>query len=341
MRQRTFIILLTLAVLMTSGGYLWSQLRARVELVVVPVSVRDAEGKLVTGLTKDDFVVKEDGVPQSIANFSIEPAPLSAAIIVDDGMGGNSLKRLIPLLDQMTAGFAPEDEMVAYRYDHFVWKLTNFTNDHNVIVKSFGELGKIADTRPADGEPGEPLHATLPWLHVTIGSNGAPVPVPSAADRPKAPPTSKVLNNAVMEAADLLKPRPDPKRKIIMLISDGQVNGAGNTQPLEKTIDFLLQNRMQVYCVATDWALREGSFGLLSIYANATGGDVYPGGNAKDMEYAFSKITEQARNQYVLSYVSTNEPRGLQGVRREIAIDTRHPNQKVTHRKSYIQYPVR
>jgi hypothetical protein len=53
MRRKTSLIsVLTIAMLMASGGYVWSQLRARVELVVVPVNVRDADGKLVTGLTK-------------------------------------------------------------------------------------------------------------------------------------------------------------------------------------------------------------------------------------------------------------------------------------------------
>src|SRR4029450_4129359 len=119
--------------------------------------VRDADGKLVTGLTKADFTIKEDGVPQNIANFSIEPAPLSAAIIVDDGMGANALKRLIPLLDVMTSGLPREDEMVSFRYDHFVWKLSNFTNDHKAIVKSFAALAKIAESRPAEGDPGEAM----------------------------------------------------------------------------------------------------------------------------------------------------------------------------------------
>ena len=87
MRRKSYLLaLIPLILLATSAGDVWSQLRARVELVVVPVNVRDSDGRLVTGLTKDDFKVLEDGVPQSISTFSIDPAPLSAAIIVDDGM---------------------------------------------------------------------------------------------------------------------------------------------------------------------------------------------------------------------------------------------------------------
>ena len=346
MRRKPYLFaVLLVAMLMASTGYVWSQLRARVELVVVPVNVRDSEGRLVTGLKKEDFTVTEDGVPQTISSFSLDPSPLSAAIIVDDGMGGEALKRLVPLLDVMTSGFSPEDEMVAFRYDHFVWKLSDFTSDPKVIQKSFGELAKIAETRPAQGEPGDPAVATgiLQALgaRVTIGTNGAPNPIPTAKDRPVPAPTSRILHNAIFDAANALKSRPMEKRRMILLISDGQVSGAGNTQTLDKNLDLLLQYNIQVYSIATDYALREGPLGLLSIYGKATGGDVYGGGSTADMEAAFTKITEQARNQYVLGYSSSNEPRGSRGVTREIRVETKAPGHRVTHRKSYVQYPSR
>jgi hypothetical protein len=236
--------------------------------------------------------------------------------------------------------------MVAFRYDHFVWKLSDFTTDHSVIEKSFSELAKIAESRPPEAEPGEPLTTAPAWLRsiagtITLGSIGAPKPIPSGSDRPKPVKTSRVLHNAVYEAATALKSRPESFRKMILLISDGQVAGAGNTQPIEKNVDLLLQTQIQVYSVATDYALREGAASILSVYGRATGGDVYGGGSARDMESAFLKITEQARNQYVLSYVSTNEPKGIQGIRREINVKARNSDLTVTHRKSYIQLPAR
>jgi VWFA-related protein len=334
---------IALLAMIAAGGYLWGQIRARVELVVVPVNVRDSNGKLVTGMTYEDFIVTEAGARQVISNFSIDPAPLSAAIIVDDGMGANSLKRLIPILDVMTSGFTPDDEMVAFRYDHFVWKLSDFTRDPKVIVKSFSELAKIAETRPAVADPGESIASGPSWLQglITIGSNGAPNPIPSGADRPRTIPTSRVLNNAIYEAANVLKNRPEANRRIIFLISDGQVGGAGNTRKLEDNVELLLQNNIQVYSVATDYALKEGQFGVLSVYANATGGDVYAGGSTRDMETAFNRITEQARNQYVLGYVSTNRPNANRGVFREIKVRTVQSGYQITHRKGYMQYPAR
>jgi len=54
--------------------------RSGLDLVVVNVVVRDKNGALVRGLTRDDFVVTEDGKPQAVTSFDFEeienaPAP--------------------------------------------------------------------------------------------------------------------------------------------------------------------------------------------------------------------------------------------------------------------------
>lgn len=341
MRRKSHLrAVLALAGLLISASYVWSQVRARVDLVVVSVNVRDGKGNLVTGLTKTDFLVAEDRKPQAISYFSVDPIPLSAAIVIDDGIGGTALKRLVPLMQAMTSGFAPEDEMIAFRYDHLVWKLSDFTNDPAAIQKAFHEIPEIAEGRPALGEPGQPSE----WLgaivgRVTIGSNGAPKPVPTAADPPKPPPTSRLLHDAIYEAADQLRMRSEDRRKIILLVSDGQVKGS-NKHSRDKNIDFLTQNGIQVYVVPVDFALYEGSVGVMSAYARATGGDVFGGDTTRDMERAFSRIIEQARNQYVLGYVSGNKPGKVGGIYREIDVKATKPDVKVTHRKGYVQYPI-
>jgi VWFA-related protein len=52
-----------------NSGY---QVKKNVEIVLVNVVVRDKTGKIVRGLTKDDFTVMEDGKPQSLSSFDFE-----------------------------------------------------------------------------------------------------------------------------------------------------------------------------------------------------------------------------------------------------------------------------
>jgi hypothetical protein len=49
--------------------------------------------------------------------------------------------------------------------------------------------------------------------------------------------------------------------------------------------------------------------------------------------------TEEARNQYVISYVSNNELSGPGPVFRDIDIQVASGNFKTLHRKGYYQYP--
>jgi Ca-activated chloride channel family protein len=59
-------------------------IRVKVDLVNVSFSVRDSRGALVDNLTKDDFEVLEDAVPQKIAFFSrSSDVPLTLGLIVD------------------------------------------------------------------------------------------------------------------------------------------------------------------------------------------------------------------------------------------------------------------
>ena len=55
-----------------------------VDLVVFNATVTDQEGRLVAGLTREDFRVFEDGRPQAITLFSAETVPASVGLVIDN-----------------------------------------------------------------------------------------------------------------------------------------------------------------------------------------------------------------------------------------------------------------
>ncbi len=59
------------------------QFSARTELVEVYATVTDARGRFVTDLARGEFVVLEDGVPQTIDAFADGEQPVSIALAVD------------------------------------------------------------------------------------------------------------------------------------------------------------------------------------------------------------------------------------------------------------------
>ena len=59
-------------------------LRADVDEVLLPSTVVDDKGQLVTNLDRGDFQVWEDNVPQKIASFQHQDVPISLGILVDN-----------------------------------------------------------------------------------------------------------------------------------------------------------------------------------------------------------------------------------------------------------------
>jgi VWFA-related protein len=324
----------TLTIVLAFAAYARSQIRARVDLVVVPVTVRDSGGKIITGLSKEDFVVLEDNKAQTIESFDIDPWPLSAALVIDDGMTGTKLKMLYPqfapsVFVALTAGLTANDQMATFRYDSAVYKLADFTNDPVVIEKSLDVINQLAETRPTEAadivaEKGGRFFRSI----VNVLSFGHQNEIN--------PRLGGVLHDAIHEAALALENQPMDHRKVIFIVSDGTIVGPNEIR-FDQNRTLLLEKQIEVYGVSTTFGTFD-RFKALSDYAAATGGDVYPGTSTKSIEIAFNRIIEQARYQYVLGYVSSN--RAEAPTFRTITVTTRNGKYKVIHRRGYTQYPV-
>jgi len=107
-------------------------LKVDVKLVNVFVTVTDARGAPVGGLTKDNFVLQEDGRDQKIAVFGKESAlPLSIALAVDTSL---STRRDLPLEQASAKRFAhmimrPVDALAVYAFSEVVNLAAPFTSD--------------------------------------------------------------------------------------------------------------------------------------------------------------------------------------------------------------------
>src|SRR5438045_4109907 len=94
--------------------------RVTSNLVVVPVSVTDAQGQPVRDLKPGDFRIEEDGRPQEIAQLGDpEQVPLDIALLVD--VSGSVVARF-DFEQQAAAGFIkqvlkPEDRATVFAID--------------------------------------------------------------------------------------------------------------------------------------------------------------------------------------------------------------------------------
>jgi Ca-activated chloride channel family protein len=106
--------------------------KSAIETVLVTVTVTDANGRLITGLGKDDFEVFENGEPQPVTQFTDHRVPVSLGVLLDasDSMRGQ------PIADARTA------------LDRFVGDLLEA--DDEAFVAAFNHLPRIVVpwTRP-------------------------------------------------------------------------------------------------------------------------------------------------------------------------------------------------
>jgi VWFA-related protein len=302
-----------------------SQIRVNSEIVVVPVTVRDADGEFVNDLTKSDFTILEDGKVQEISSFDNEPQPMSAVILIDDGIGGIAIHRVASQLQVLAAGFTPKDEISVYRYSGVVDLLSEFSTDPKPMLQSFVTISKIAEGR--EEEQAELITGGPGWLRSVLGI---------FPDGSKGTAKNHVLHNAIYEAATALQSRPRGTRRVIFIVSDGVAAGPANMHSLKDNTELLLKNDIQVFGVSTAHP-SFGSYGALSSYASATGGDVYNGATDESMEHAFNRVPEQARRQYILGYSSTNTST-KPGVFRKIEVRTPQKDLKLTYRSGYTRY---
>ena len=307
------------------------QIRTRVDLVVVPVTVKGSNGVVATGLRRDDFAVFENGKRQVVTNFSVDPVPISAAILVDTGLSVSSYEKVYNSFPALAGAFSDFDEIAVYRFDKFVTRLLDFTNDKLLVETT---LRKLEEPSPA-GNPtitGGPFSAIGPVINGVPASGGGPEPGTHAA-----PPGAKLLHDAIFTAAGSLAQRKVDRRRIILVVSDGQAKG--DIHSFQESVNQLLDRGIQIYAVGLDSSFFSRRFSVLNAYAQQTGGDACFLNSQRAMEACYVKSTEEARNQYILGYVSNNKVSGLFRVFRDIDVRVEKPGLETRHRKGYFQYP--
>jgi Ca-activated chloride channel homolog len=284
-------------------------IRVPVDQVIVPVTVKDGAGRLVPDLRRDEFRIFEDNVEQKIASFIAEPLPLSMVVLVDNDLQSKDARPVAESLRAIVAGLSVSDETMVCRFDQFFHEGKAFITDQDKLLT---ELKRTQLDEEPSVAPPSPAVNNGPSIngHSSMGD------VPSVAGATmnlKGQPT-KALDDAVYAAAQLLKER-DPerrRRKIIFLISDGVNAPKFNKYNYDTTIKELLRYNIAVYGIGVGSAYFDRRFERLSRYAKDTGGDVYYGMKSRAMEELYSRVTEEARNQYTLAYAPAGTDRGAE-----------------------------
>lgn len=307
----------------------------RTRSVIVPVTVKDSHGQLVGDLTKSEFRIFADTVEQKILTFSADPVPLSAVVLLDDDLSGKVVNHVQESLVSISAGFGPSDEVALVTFDEYPRTVSDFSFNNDLLYTKLKrlELSSHDDQVISDPTTAGPL------------INGQPAPSSTGIQLHGSGRYKKqnALDDAVFSGAQMLKDRGRDRRKIIFIISDGN-NAGRNNHTFEQTLHLLLESDISVYSISVVHSVPVGKSVVqrgesnLEKYAVSTGGDTYFGSKQEDLDRLYSNVTEQARNEYTLTFSPDDVPPGRDY--HDLEVRVRRPELTVETRRGYYESAI-
>jgi VWFA-related protein len=289
--------------------------RTNVNYVVVPVTVLDKKHQQVAGLTWRDFEIYENNVRQRIAFFSADAVPLSVALVIDQSLQKDTMKKVNDSLSALQGGFTPYDEVSVFTYADGVNNPTEFTAALSARLPAVLEKSK---------KPGEDLGPPITSGPMASGPtiNGREVDPNLSPQRGNAgflvyPKEIHTLNDAILAAGKSLSNRPLGNRRIIYVISDGKESRSKAN--FREVVRYLQANQVAVYGTlvgdSATWGvgyldkfkiplLPLSPDNILPRYTNETGGHLYSEFSTNGIERSFQELSVLARTQYTLGYYS-------------------------------------
>ncbi len=333
--------------------------RVETQLVSVPAVITNNTGRPITGLRQENFLVFEDGQPQSIANFGTTEAPFEIALLLDTS---GSTRDDVALIRQAANSFInalrPRDRVaiIAFNTERkgnaliaTIDVLTQLTGDRKLLQTGIGNLGSANGTPFYDGL--ERIVQDVFRSPVPDESRGrrAVVALTDGVDSTSqtdfAAVRSKLISSGVacyfiqVNTEDFVEDR---------LLKDCEDDGrlslsAKQLQryrvifvPRAKSEDFSNFcemgpfERMQISRDLYNLARRE-----MNDLAQVSGGRNFVAATLQDARAAFAQVANEIGTQYSLGYYPTNKTRD--GKLRTIRVEVRgvSPRPLVRARESY------
>lgn len=242
-------------------------IKVDVEMALINVTVTDPIGRMVTGLDKEHFVLKEDNKPQVIEQFGAEEAPLSLAVVFDaSGSMGYKMTKSREAVAQFFKTVNPEDEFFLVQFNNRPEMVTGFTRSLEEIQSRLTFVRSKGRTALLDA-----IYLALSQMKEAKNSQKALLVISDGGDNSSRY-TPREIKRTVRE-------------------SDVQIYAIGIYEP------YASRGRTPEEAAGP---------GLLTEIAESTGGRQFAVQNVNELPDIAEKIGIELRNQYVLGYIPEN-----------------------------------
>ncbi|MGI8640628.1 MAG: VWA domain-containing protein [Pyrinomonadaceae bacterium] len=245
-------------------------------LVPIPVSVIDAGGQAVTNLKLENFELQIDRKPAEISEFSRSDTPVRLALLFDNSSSVTlarefEKKAAVRFFKRV---LRPEVDLAA------LYSVQTGTRLEQPLTKNVSQL--------------------------TSAIENFPIPAGATA-----------LLDGIITAAEYLKT--EQGRRVIVIVSDGEDTISDAT--FEDTVKAVQARNCQIYVVKTKdfenfkrTGQRGGNANIRALSAEhrmqelaaQTGGAVYSPIDERELDQAFTQISADLSQQYILSYYPEN-----------------------------------
>ena len=246
--------------------------KSGVDLVSLDVCVRNSSGRLLTGLTADDFLVLENGKPQRIS-FVLPSgaAPLTAVLMIDrsQSMDGPKLERAIEAASLFAQLLGPNDRLEVLAFNHRTERVQAFGDDPAHVPAALASIRLTGSTSLYDA------------LLVAV--------------------------NDLVRARDGALPE---TREVIIVLSDGE--DTASLVGFEEVLPVLRRSGALVYSVslrADDRGEWLGANWPLIRLAVDTGARAIGVPSIDALPSLYREIAAEARHLYRIGYISNDERR--------------------------------
>ena len=290
--------------------------------ILLPVTVRDANGELVSGLARTDFRVFEDGLDQPLSDFSLRKVPVDAVLMVDASSSVSSnLDDFRVAAEGFASHLAVDDRISLIQFDDRVLLLQDWTKSLVQLRRALRRVSPGMFTRFNDAlllaardqmPRGNARHAIIVLTDGIDSGRGTTFDTALRAAL-QSQTTVYIVSNSEIERA-----------KKQTALSELQAGSAASVRFNDLKINDL---RLGLEALAA-------SERNMTQLTNATGGRLYKPQSFSDLEKIYAEVADELRHQYALYYSPLNRKRD--GAFRRVKVETRNPALRVSHRIGYF-----
>jgi Ca-activated chloride channel homolog len=302
------------------------EIKLETTLIQIPVVVSDKGGRYILDLTKREFNIYEDGVPQTIEFFGTVEEPFSVALVLDtSGSTAAQLEFIKASAIAFIDSLRPHDKVMVIGFNDSVDVRCEMTGDHKVLSEAVMSLSAGEFTQVYEAV------YTAVWEKLQgISGRKAVILFTDGIDTASSEIVAEDTLDAVVESEDVIvyairyNTRADVEKKLEKKVVGGEyIEGSKRIPWYQKQQEL-------------DRAYREADEYLQQL-AQLSGGIVERADELMDLKGSFRRLAEELRQQYLLGYYPTNKEKVDRD--RKLEVRVTRPGLRVRARPHYRPAP--